>query len=294
MSKDVNACTGTSMTPPPTATTSASISTGGPNWGSSPRPSGPRTEPPTPARAACSAMTGSTIGTSAICDGRCRSSSASSAVLSPAAPPQTLSPVSDSTTRPRSAAIACATASAGLMLSCFRNASRKSQARAASSPASRSASSRSPSVTTAQAQPPSGMSSHGCMGKVEAEATPGRRSIARARSNQVFIGPAAVRNCSWWVMSGIFRHAIVGWSSPRRMGMSRRAASCPVSRMACGCVRCATRASQPSTMRCVRLAWWSRDSTIGVLGPTASRTSSCRRPSVSGLSSAAAAPCRAR
>ena len=72
-----------------------------------------------------SAMMGSTIGTSAICDGRCRSSSASSAVLSPAAPPQTLSPVSDSTTRPRSAAIACATASAGLMLSCFRNASRK-------------------------------------------------------------------------------------------------------------------------------------------------------------------------
>ena len=48
--------------------------------------------------------------------------------------------------------------------------------------------------------------------------------------------------------------------------MSRRAASCPVSRMACGCVRCATGASQLSTMRCVRLAWWSSDSTIGVSG----------------------------
>ncbi len=34
--------------------------------------------------------------------------------------------------------------------------------------------------------------------------------MARARSNQAFIGPCEVRNCSWCESSGILRHAVTG------------------------------------------------------------------------------------
>ena len=106
------------------------------------------------------------------------------------------------------------------------NASRSDQARSASSSASRSASARSPSVTTIAAQPPSATSSQGCIGKFEACSTRGSASMARARSNQTFIGPCAVRNCSWCEISGILRHAVTGVSlAARRCGSAARSRS---------------------------------------------------------------------
>jgi len=92
-------------------------------------------------------------------------------LLSPAAPPNTVSPVSLSTTTPRSAASAIRTASSTATASRSWNASRSDQARSASSSASVSASLRSPSVTVIAAYPPSATSTQGCIGKVGAAST---------------------------------------------------------------------------------------------------------------------------
>ena len=76
----------------------------------------------------------------------------------------------------------------------------------------------SPSVTTMVAQPPSATSSQGCIGKFEAcRHARVRASMARARSNHIFIGPFAVRNCSWCESSGSLRHAVTGIGLVPRM-----------------------------------------------------------------------------
>ena len=70
--------------------------------------------------------------------------------------------------------------------------------------------------------------------------------------NPVFIGLFDVRNCSWCVISGILRQAMVGLIFPWNIENNIRPAHSAVSYQSCGCVRCATRPSTVLTINRVR------------------------------------------